>query len=98
MRIVKEIKRDSGAIILPELRAGYYYDVIGDPIQKTVSFAGGGSSFLIESPNPSQHRINLGAGVTVKGTGDWDYSLNYSLDMQSQAQNHNLVAKASWKF
>ena len=98
VRIVKEIKRDSGAIILPEVRAGYYYDLSKDPIQKTVSFAGGGGSFLIETPNPSQHRINLGTGVTVKGTGNWNYSLNYDLNLEQQFQDHSLVARASWKF
>ena len=95
---MKEIKRDSGAIILPEVRAGYYYDLSKDPIQKTVSFAGGGGSFLIETPNPSQHRINLGTGVTVKGTGNWNYSLNYDLNLEQQFQDHSLVARASWKF
>ncbi len=98
VRIVKEIKRENGAIILPEVRAGYYYDLSKDPIQKTVSFAGGGGSFLIETPNPSQHRINLGTGVTVKGTGNWNYSLNYDLNLEQQFQDHSLVARASWKF
>ena len=98
VRVVKEIKRDNGTIILPEIRAGYYYDLSKDPIQKTVSFAGGGGSFLVETPNPSQHRVSLGAGVTVKGTGSWDYSLNYNLNLEQQFQDHSLVARASWKF
>lgn len=98
LKVSREMKRDDGAILIPQVHAGYYYDVIGDSLQKTSAFAGGGASFTTESPDPARHRINMGAGVTWRGTGKWDYSLTYDLDARQDFVGHTAMAKAAFRF
>lgn len=98
MKAKRSIARDSGAIIEPEVHAGYYYDLMGENLQKTSAFTGGGASFSTESPDPARHRINIGTGVTYRGTGKWDYSLTYNLDAEEDFSAHSVMAKASFRF
>lgn len=98
LRAERRFKREDGNVIIPEVHAGYYYDMAGDALQKSSSFIGGGASFATESPDPARHRANLGFGVTYQAAPDWDYTFSYDLDLKSGYQDHNLVAKAAWKF
>ncbi len=98
LKVSREMKRDDGAILIPQVHAGYYYDVIGDSLQKTSAFAGGGAAFTTESPDPARHRVNVGAGLTWRGTGKWDYALTYDLDARQNFVGNTAMVKAAFRF
>lgn len=98
IKIAKPSKMPSGAIVVPEMHLGYAYDFIGDNLEKTAQFTGGGAAFETTSPDGARHRGNMGLGVTYQTNDHWDYSLTYDLDVSQAYTAHTALAKANWNF
>lgn len=98
IKAARKITTATGGTWMPEAHAAYYREMIGDPMEKTVSFIGGGPSFLVASPDPARDRISLGAALTYYGTSYWDYSLAYNLDLKQDFSSHALLGKIALKF
>jgi uncharacterized protein with beta-barrel porin domain len=91
-------KNKDGDAFLPEIRAGYRYDLIGDRVQDTSSFTGGGGSFSLQGPKPARSRFNLGAGFTYQTAASWDFRANYDYDVRRDYHAHAGTLRATYKF
>lgn len=83
----------SDDMLKPILHVGYYYDVIGDTLQQTSAFGGGGASFVTTGPKPEQGRLNAGAGLSFTTSSDWSLSANYDYDYKIGYGAHNGVVR-----
>jgi len=82
----------------PALHAGYRYDMIGDAIQTTSRFAGGGASFVTSGSNPARHNINGGAGLTFRATETASFTAAYDIEHKDEYTAHSGVLRAAVKF
>jgi outer membrane autotransporter protein len=85
-------------IVTPSVHVGYTYDVIGDAIQTSSSFAGGGASFATQGSDPEQGTLNAGAGVTYYSNNNLDLSVNYDAQIKADYIAHAGYLKALRKF
>lgn len=87
-----------GGYLKPTLHAGVRYDVIGDKVESTNTFTGGGASFKTEGFDPAETTLNVGAGVTYFSTTNWELSAAYDFEYKSDYDAHSGTLKAAYKF
>jgi uncharacterized protein with beta-barrel porin domain len=83
---------------MPELHAGYRREVIGDNLQTTSTFTGGGGAFSGQSPNPAQNKFNLGAQLKYYSTENIELTASYDFDVKQDYAAHAGFLRAGWKF
>ena len=84
--------------IKPVVYFGYAYDAIGDAVQLTAAFAGGGGVFNTEGAEPERSKINAGMGVVFMDSSMWDVSINYDYEYKSHYAAHGAIWRMSTKF
>ena len=87
-----------GSIITPKLSVGYSYDVIGDQVQTTSSFSGGGGAFETDGLTPAQSKLNLGLAVGYTDQDDWQLSASYDYDHKSDFNSHSFFVRGAYQF
>ena len=80
-----DMKNTDGSHLKPMLHAGYTYDAIGDTVQDTSSFTGGGGAFQTTGASPARSAIDGGVGVTYTTPGNVDLSANYDYQYRDQS-------------
>ena len=80
------------------MNAGYRYDVIGDKVQATSSFTGGGASFSANGASPEQGTFNAGAGFIYELQDNWVLSAQYDYQVKSDFSAHSASVRAGYKF
>lgn len=93
-----DIVNADGSILVPELRVGYRYDLIGDEVQTTSQFTGGGAAFTTEGFTPARSTFNVGAGVKFHTVQNWDFTANYDFEVKSDYQAHSGFLRAGYRF
>jgi outer membrane autotransporter protein len=93
-----ELKQGNGAIFKPQLRAGYRYDLIGDRIQDTATFTGGGGAISVEGPDPAQGSFNLGTTLRLDMPENWNVMASYDFDARQDYKAHAGFVRVSYKF
>jgi outer membrane autotransporter protein len=93
-----DFKTEEGESIKPELRAGYRYDLIGDNLNISSSFVGGGSSFDTQGADPARGTISLGGGLTYYTVDNWEVSGNYEFEHKSDYNSNSGFLRAAYKF
>lgn len=86
-----------GNTITPSLSAEYRYDVIGDEVQTTSNFTGGGAAFQTQGFDPAQSSFAVGAGVAY----DMDnvtVSADYGYQFKEDYDAHNVSVRAGVNF
>ncbi len=89
---------NSGNSIKPSLTAEYRYDVIGDEVQTTSTFTGGGAAFQTEGFDPAQSSFLVGTGVQYDISDHTTISADYGYQFKSDYDAHNLSIRAGMKF
>ena len=79
-----DVANADGSHLKPLLHAGYTYDAIGDTVQDTSAFTGGGGEFQTIGASPSRSTGDVGAGLTYTTANNIDLSANY--DYQHNAE------------
>lgn len=92
------IQQADGSKLRPSLSAGYRYDVIGDSMDSTASFTGGGGAFTTTGVTPSRGTANVGAGLKYFTTSNWELSAQYNYDAKSGYGAHTAQIRAGYKF
>ncbi len=93
-----DVKHNDGSWCEPVLSAGIRHDFIGDEVQATNSFTGGGTTFSAEGADPADTTINLGAALTYHAVTNWDLKVGYDFEAKQDYTSHSAVARASYKF
>ena len=84
----KQFTLDDGALLSTDVSVGYRYDLIGEAIETTSSFVGGGPTFVSQGADPDQGTLNLGAGVGYTAPDRWELTLNYDYELRGDTQSH----------
>lgn len=84
--------------LTPSAHVGYTYDAIGDDIQTSSNFTGGGASFNTDGADPAQSTFNVGAGLTYYSNANFDLSVNYDAQIKEDYVGHAGYLKAVRKF
>ncbi len=94
----KDYVQNNGAILSPEISAGYRYDVVGDAINTTSTFEGGGPAFQSEGADPAQGTLNLGLGLGYTTIDNWELTASYDYETKSDFNSHSGLVRAAYKF
>jgi outer membrane autotransporter protein len=92
------LKQSNGAILEPKVGAGYRYDFVGDNVQATSSFTGGGGTFASQGPDPAQGTFDVGAEISYHTTDNWQFTLNYDFELKQDFDAHSGYLRAGYKF
>jgi outer membrane autotransporter protein len=87
-----------GSYLKPALHAAYRYDLIGDNLQTTSTFTGGGAAFETQGMDPARSTFNVGAGLNYMATNNWEFSANYDYEFKSDYGAHSGTVRAAYKF
>ena len=90
--------QSGGYSISPRLEVGYSYDILGDDIETTQRFEGGGASFSTSGLTPSRHSGFVGADVTILSSSNMEFSLGYRYTLREGFAGHNADAKLAIAF
>lgn len=93
-----DITNQDGSRFVPEVRAGYRYDFIGDRVETSSAFTGGGASFASQGAAPSRHRMNIGASISYHAEEDWSVKAIYDLDYKEDYRSHAVRLESVIKF
>ncbi len=67
---------------LPEFKFKWLHDWVGDPMENTASFTGGGTSFKTVGFTPDRNTYELGAQLTLLNKGAAVVSVSYNADFR----------------
>ena len=81
--------KDASGKWTPEIHARWLYDFIGDEVQTTSTFTGGGASFRTTGAEPAQHSVNVGAGLTFYSKSNITLSGVYDFEFKDDYTAHN---------
>lgn len=98
IRVARSWKDDEGNIATPAIKLGYSYDVIGDQVDTTASFVGGGSAFSTQGVDPARGNFNGGLGFKYETTGNLDFEASYDLNTKEDYTAHSASIKATAHF
>ena len=88
-----------GLRMVPEVRAGILYDVIGDDLQTTNNFTGGGPAFNVNGADIAQTSYTVGAGVNlINFTTGVSLRADYDARFREDYTEHNVQARMRVEF
>ena len=83
----------------PEISGGYRYDFIGDRVEATSTFTGGGAAFTSQGIEPARHRYNLGGGIGYTSPKNTlELKAGYNLEFKSGYYAHSGSFRTAFKF
>ncbi len=94
----KDYVQDNGGVISPEVSAGYRYDLVGDAVQTTSTFEGGGPSFRSEGADPDQDTFNLGVGVGYTTPSSMEFTASYDYENKDEFDSHSAFIRLAAPF
>ncbi|MCF8495965.1 MAG: autotransporter domain-containing protein [Alphaproteobacteria bacterium] len=87
-----------GSYFKPGVHAGVRHDLIGDEIQSTSTFTGGGAAFETQGVDPAQTTFNVGAQMTYFTVDNWELSAAYDYEAKADYDAHAGLLKAGYRF
>ncbi|MCE9507014.1 MAG: autotransporter outer membrane beta-barrel domain-containing protein [Alphaproteobacteria bacterium] len=87
-----------GERVMPELHASYRRDLVGDKIETSSTFAGGGSAFAGSGPDPAVDKLNLGAQLKYLSVGSVELTASYDFDIKKDYAAHTALMRLGYKF
>jgi uncharacterized protein with beta-barrel porin domain len=87
-----------GGTFKPGVSAGYKYDVIGDNVDTTASFTGGGAAFGTQGLTPARGELDLGANVKYFTRANWNLSAEYDYEMKTDYHANDGILRATYLF
>lgn len=92
------IAQDNGAVFAPVVRAGIRVEALGDDLDASSTFTGGGAAFETEGLDQGRVTANIGTGFTYKTAQEWDFSVNYDLEKKADYHSHSAFVRATYRF
>jgi uncharacterized protein with beta-barrel porin domain len=93
-----DLKDNNGNKLKPALHVGYAYDTLGENVEETSSFVGGGGSFQTTGADPARNIFNAGAAMTYTTSANWDLSANYDYTYKADYDSHAGTIRATSHF
>lgn len=92
------LSTSDGSKFKPEVRAGYRYDLVGDNIESTSNFTGGGATFTTQGPDPARSTFDVGATLKLETVQNWDFTASYDFNAKADYTSHAGFIRAGYKF
>lgn len=80
---------NKSTVLEPLVRIGYRYDTIGDAVETTSRFTGGGATFKTEGFDPAQSTFSLGSSLSYYKEGEWSLAIDYDYEMKEDYDAHS---------
>lgn len=93
-----DLEADGGEKVRPALNIGYRHDLVGDNVETTSTFTGGGASFQTQGVDPAQGTFNVGASLGVALQNNWELSADYDYEVKEDYDAHSGYVRAGYKF
>ena len=77
---------------------GYRYDLIGDAVQTSSTFIGGGPAFVSQGADPDQGTLNLGAALGYRATTRTHLSFAYDYEVRGDLDSHTAQLRITVPF
>ncbi len=84
--------------LIPTIKGAWLYDYMGDKVEATGSFTGGGDSFRVEGVTPAQHGFILGAELACLDKGNLSLTINYDWELKDRYQAHTYYGTVRFDF
>ena len=88
----------SGSYFQPSVHGGVKYDLVGDEVESTNTFTGGGGSFKTTGFDPQRTTFDVGVGAKYFSTQNWEFTANYDYELKSDYAAHAGYVRAAYKF
>ncbi len=92
------METENGSTFMPYVSADFGYDFIGDEVESTANFVGGGAAFTTEGFESQDERLNIGAGFVLATEDQWEFSADYEYEIKADFDSHSGRLKASRRF
>lgn len=86
------------AVIMPELHAYYFYDVLNDSQQATASFLGGGYAFLSQGPKPAKGSYEVGVAMVIHSYHQCAFHFQYDYAARENYFRHQALIKLRYEW
>jgi uncharacterized protein with beta-barrel porin domain len=83
---------------VPEIHGNYRREMIGDRLETTSVFTGGGPAFSGESPIPARNKFNLGAQFKYSTVDNVELTASYDFDTKQDFTSHAGMLRVGYKF
>lgn len=93
-----DVQLDDGSVMQPSLHAGYRYDLVGDEVESTATFTGGGAAFNTDGYDAQRSTFDVGAGVSFFTTNNWEVTADYTYEIKEDYDAHNGFLRAAYSF
>jgi outer membrane autotransporter protein len=93
-----DVATPGGNKLVPAIHAGYSYDLIGDDIQTTSTFTGGGASFSTNGADPARSSLNAGASLSLFTQGNMEVTGSYDYEYKEDYSANAAYIRAGVKF
>ncbi len=88
-----------GGMLTPAVDFGYRYDVIGDAVEASSTFTGGGAAFKTTGADPQQGKFNIGASLAYDVDSAMNVKVSYDYEMKGEDYSaHAGFVRAGYKF
>lgn len=91
-------RMENGGVLTPSVKAGYSYEALGENLETSGSFIGGGAAFVTKGYDPAQHSVTGGLGLKYSTGDSWDFSADYDYTSKSDYDSHSGIIKAIYSF
>ncbi|HEU5048605.1 MAG TPA: autotransporter domain-containing protein [Rickettsiales bacterium] len=85
-------------VLTPSVHGGWRYDVIGDHLDATNSFAAGGPAFDTQGIQPGRGTLDMGASVKYVTNSNIELTANYELQHKMDYTSNAGFVRAAYKF
>ncbi|MBI1209525.1 MAG: autotransporter domain-containing protein [Azospirillum sp.] len=97
-RIAKNIKLDSGTVLVPEARIGWEHQLLDSYSTATARLALGGSKFTVNGVGSGDDAALIGIGLKAQMPGHLDAYFDYSGRVGANETDHGFTAGLRYKF
>ncbi|MFA5370004.1 MAG: autotransporter domain-containing protein, partial [Candidatus Omnitrophota bacterium] len=95
---VSSIMRNEGYDVVPSVRGKWLYDFIGDKMETTSRFTGGGASFATTGAKPAKSSFDIGASLTFLGKNNVKVDFDYDFNFRDDFNSHNGAITVKYSF
>lgn len=84
---------DSGVIIKPGVKVGYFYDITNDPVVTVSNFEASGLSFTTSGPEASSSSFLIGGSMDYIGSDDWEIATDVNYMYKEGFKSYTGIAR-----
>ncbi len=92
-----DLKGDDGSHFVPKMRLEGRYDVIGDKVQASSQFVGGGPAFTLEGPSVDPLSLDAGGSLSYYSADNWEMTADYNYRFKQDYTAHTLFLRLAYK-